>query len=222
MEEMHAVGAAHEHVADPRYDQGDDVVLDAVFDDDVAVMAVHTGKENDLRVIQNGEAGDAVLRKHGADDIVLFAQPVFFDKIFDILAHVADNDGALGAEGAKIPGVGKIAPQEREQQLGAQNDKERPDQGQEVLQKPADDVEDKVRDRRGQHLAVDHFRHAVVRDQERIVGLAEGDVDNKKEKHDQPVALGIEGHGDVLVIVDVPGHKEWQRHEQGVQKLDRA
>ena len=52
MEEVHGVGPAHEHIPDAGDDVHGDVVLHAVFQQDVPVVAVDAAKKDSFHLIQ--------------------------------------------------------------------------------------------------------------------------------------------------------------------------
>ena len=157
MEEVHAFCAAHQDVADPRNDEGRDIICHAVLDDDVAVVAVDAGEEDNFHAVQDGQVLHALLCAAVADDAEFLGKAVQVDEVRHAPSHIPDDIGLLRLKMLKIPVMRAFAPEDRDRDLHCQDQEIRRDRGQMLLQEPVDDEEDHVRFQKGQDLAVDHL-----------------------------------------------------------------
>ena len=69
---MHRLGTAHNHIAHTRDHEHIDALPHAVFQDDVALMAVDTADEHALHSIQQAQVVQAFLNVQSHLDIVFF------------------------------------------------------------------------------------------------------------------------------------------------------
>lgn len=83
MKKVDLLGAAHNDVADARQDEGVDAAGDAVFYDDISLMAMDTAEEDGLGVLKCFvQIAKAFFGGEGADDFEMDVHAVALDERF--------------------------------------------------------------------------------------------------------------------------------------------
>lgn len=108
---MDLVSAAHDDVADAGQDEGVDAVGDAVFHDDISLMAVDAAAEDGLGVLECFvQISEAFFRGEGADDFEVDVHAVAFDEGIHLTPFAEYDDGLLRWEFSEVPVVREDAP----------------------------------------------------------------------------------------------------------------
>ena len=186
-------------------------------------MAVHAAQVHCLQALVPKRREirlHALVRGTVDHNIKLLRHPVAADQILHALAHVVDHRSPAGREAAVIPPVGKQAPERSRRQLGKKRQHERHGIHRAPRQQQDNQVHNKISQKQGKPLAVDHLGNTGKRDQKGVIGPAEQTEKRKKQEDDQPVAAPVKRRAEHPPRVEIhPDGREQQRHRDHVQNL---
>lgn len=152
---MDLVSAAHDDVADARQDEGVDASGDAVFHDDISLMAVDTAAKDGLGVLECFvQISEAFFRGEGADDFEMDVHAVALDERVHLTSFAQNNDGLFRREFSEIPVVREGAPANDEGKLDEESEAKRNGIDEVTIDKDSDDVHHRIGKEDCQGLAV--------------------------------------------------------------------
>lgn len=155
MEEVDLVSAAHDDVADAGQDEGVDAVGDAVFHDDISLMAMDAAAEDGLGVLECFvQISEALFRSEGADDFEVDVHAVAFDEGIHLTPFAEDDDGLLRWEFSEVPVVREDAPADDEDELDQEGEPKRDGIHEVAIDEDSDDVHHRISEEDGKCLAV--------------------------------------------------------------------
>ena len=99
MEQVHFLRAAHHHITDSWDNECGDIVLNTVFDDNVAVMAVYACQKDNLYVFQDIKVSDEFRRLAVSHHFKLGVHVVLINEIGHPLPHIPHDEGFLEISG---------------------------------------------------------------------------------------------------------------------------
>lgn len=138
---MDLVSAAHDDVADAGQDEGVDAVGDAVFHDDISLMAVDTAAEDGLGVLECFvQISEAFFRGEGADDFEVDVHAVALDEGIHFSPFAQDDDSLLRRKLSEIPVVREGAPANDEGKLDEESETKRNGIDKVTVEEDSDDV----------------------------------------------------------------------------------
>lgn len=141
MEEVDLVSAAHDDVADARQNEGVDASGDAVFHDDISLMAVDTAAKDGLGVLECFvQISEAFFRGEGADDFEVDVHAIAFDEGVHLTPFAQNNDGLFRREFSEIPVVCEGTPANDEGKLDEENETKRNGIDEVTVEEDSDDV----------------------------------------------------------------------------------
>lgn len=141
MEEVDLVGAAHDDVADAGQDERVDAVGDAVFHDDISLVAVDAAAEDGLGVLECFiQISEALFRGEGADDFEVDVHAVAFDEGIHLTPFAQNNDGLFRRKFSEIPVVREGAPANDEGKLDGESETKRNGIDEVTVEEDSDDV----------------------------------------------------------------------------------
>ena len=126
MKKVDLLGAAHNDVADARQDEGVDAAGDAVFYDDISLMAMDTAEEDGLGVLKCFvQIAKAFFGGEGADDFEMDVHAVALDERVHLTPFAQNNDGLFRREFLKLPVVREGTPANDEGKLDEEGETKR-------------------------------------------------------------------------------------------------
>ena len=126
MKKVDLLGAAHDDVADARQDEGVYAVGDAVFHDDISLMAVDAAEEDGLGIRETLiQISEALFGGEGADDFEVDVHAVALDEGIHFSPFAQDDDSLLRRKLSEIPVVCKNAPADDEGKLNKESEPKR-------------------------------------------------------------------------------------------------
>lgn len=126
MKKVDLLSAAHDDVADARQDERVDAVGDAVFHDDISLMAVDATEEDGLGFLKRFvQIAKAFFGGEGADDFEMNVHAVALDERVHLTPFAQDDDGLLRRKLSEIPVVCKDAPADDEGKLDEEGEPKR-------------------------------------------------------------------------------------------------
>lgn len=138
---MDLVSAAHDDVADAGQDEGVDAVGDAVFHDDISLMAVDTAAKDGLGVLECFvQISEAFFRGEGADDFEVDVHAIAFDEGVHLTPFAEYDDGLLRWEFSEVPVVREDAPADDEDELDQKSEPKRDGIHEVTVEEDSDDV----------------------------------------------------------------------------------
>lgn len=138
---MDLVSAAHDDVADAGQDEGVDAVGDAVFHDDISLMAVDTAAKDGLGVLECFvQISEAFFRGEGADDFEVDVHAIAFDEGVHLTPFAEYDDGLLRWEFSEVPVVREDAPADDEDELDQKSEPKRDGIDEMTVEEDSDDV----------------------------------------------------------------------------------
>ena len=141
MKEVDLLGAAHNDVADARQDEGVDASGDAVFHDDISLMAVDAAEEDGLGVLKCFvQIAKAFFGGEGADDFEMDVHAVALDERVHLTPFAQNNDGLFRREFPEIPVVREDAPADDEDELDQKSEPKRDGIDEMTVEEDSDDV----------------------------------------------------------------------------------
>lgn len=155
MKEVYLLGAAHDDVADARQNKGVDAAGDAVFHDDISLMAVDAAEEDGLGVLKCFvQIAKAFFGGEGADDFEMDVHTVALDERVHLTPFAQNNDGLFRREFPKIPVVREGTPANDEGKLDEEGETKRNGIDGMPIDKDSDDVHHRIGKEDCQGLAV--------------------------------------------------------------------
>lgn len=155
MKKVDLLGAAHDDVADARQDEGVDASGDAVFHDDISLMAVDAAEEDGLGVLKCFvQVAKAFFGGEGADDFEMDVHAVALDERVHLTPFAQNNDGLFRREFSEIPVVRESAPADDKGELDAESEPKRDGVDGMPIDKDSDDVHHGIGEEDSQGLAV--------------------------------------------------------------------
>lgn len=141
VEEVDLVSAAHDDVADARQDEGVYAVGDAVFHDDISLMAVNATAEDRLGIRETLiQISEALFGGEGADDFEVDVHAVALDEGIHFSPFAQDDDSLLRRKLSEIPVVCKNAPADDEGKLDEEGETKRNGIDEVTVKEDSDDV----------------------------------------------------------------------------------
>lgn len=126
MKKVDLLGAAHDDVTDARQDEGVDAAGNAVFHDDISLMAVDAAAKDGLGVLECFvQISEAFFGGEGADDFEMDIHAVALDERVHLTPFAQNNDGLFRREFSEIPVVCEGAPANDEGNLDEENETKR-------------------------------------------------------------------------------------------------
>lgn len=155
MKKVDLLGAAHDDVADARQDEGVDAAGDAVFHDDISLMAVDAAEEDGLGVLKCFvQIAKAFFGGECADDFEMDVHAVALDERVHLTPFAQNNDGLFRREFSEIPVVREGAPANDEGKLDEENETKRNGIDEVTVEEDSDDVHHGIGKEDCQGLAV--------------------------------------------------------------------
>ena len=155
MKKVDLLGAAHDDVADARQDEGVDASGDAVFHDDISLMAVDAAEEDGLGVLKCFvQIAKAFFGGEGADDFEMDVHAVALDERIHLTPFAQDDDGLLRRKLSEVPVVCKDAPADDEGKLDEEGEPKRNGIDEVAVDEDSDDVHHHIDKEDCQCLAV--------------------------------------------------------------------
>lgn len=155
MEEVDLVSAAHDDVADARQNEGVDASGDAVFHDDISLMAVDTAAKDGLGVLECFvQIAKAFFGGEGADDFEMDVHAVALDERIHLTPFAQNNDGLFRREFSEIPVVREGAPANDKGKLDEEGEPKRNGINEVAVDEDSDDVHHHIGKEDCQCLAV--------------------------------------------------------------------
>lgn len=155
MKKVDLLGAAHDDVADARQNEGVDASGNAVFHDDISLMAVDAAEEDGLGVLKCFvQVAKAFFGGESADDFEMDVHAVALDERVHLTPFAQNNDGLFRREFSEIPVVRKSAPADDKGELDAESEPERDGVDGMPIDKDSDDVHHGIGKEDCQGLAV--------------------------------------------------------------------
>ena len=109
MKKVDLLGATHDDVTDARQDEGVDAAGDAVFHDDISLMAVDAAAEDGLGVLKCFiQIAKAFFGGEGADDFEMDVHAVALDERVHLTPFAQNNDGLFGGNFRKYQWCAKV------------------------------------------------------------------------------------------------------------------
>lgn len=122
MKKVDLLGAAHDDVADARQDEGVDAAGNAVFHDDISLMAVDAAEEDGLGVLKCFiQVAKAFFGGECPDDFEMDVHAVALDERVHLTPFAQNNDGLFRRELSEIPVVREGAPANDKGKLDEEN-----------------------------------------------------------------------------------------------------
>lgn len=141
VEEVDLLGAAHDDVTDARQDEGVDAAGNAVFHDDISLMAVDATEEDGLGVLKCFvQVAKAFSGGEGADDFEMDVHAVALDERVHLTPFAQNNDGLFRREISEIPVVRESAPANDEGKLDEESETKRNGIDEVTVEEDSDDV----------------------------------------------------------------------------------
>lgn len=141
MEEVDLVGAAHDDVADAGQDERVDAAGNAVFHDDISLMAVDAAEEDGLGVLKCFiQVAKAFFGGEGADNFEMDVHAVALDERVHLTPFAQNNDGLFRRKFSEIPVVCEGAPANDEGKLDEENETKRNRIDEVTIEEDSDDV----------------------------------------------------------------------------------
>lgn len=138
---MDLVSAAHDDVADAGQDEGVDAVGDAVFHDDISLMAVDTAAKDGLGIRETLiQISEALFGGEGADDFEVDVHAVALDEGVHLTPFAQNNDGLFRRKFSEIPVVREGAPANDEGKLDEEGETKRNGIHEVTVEEDCDDV----------------------------------------------------------------------------------
>ena len=186
---MDLVGATHDDVADAGQDEGVDVVGDAVFHDDISLMAVDTAAEDGLGVLECFvQISEALFRGEDADDFEVDVHAVAFDEGIHLTPFAEYDDGLLRWEFSEVPVVREDAPAGDEDELDQEGEPKRDGIHEVAIDKDGNDIHHSVYEKDSERLAIDQIGDAADGNPVAMVEVRDEVVKDRKECHHDLVA----------------------------------
>ena len=182
MEQMCLLRSRHDHVADPGDAPGHDVLVDAVLDDLVAVVAVQRAQKYSISAFQSCRNEQPLMRVsfllgqvhpvvsvefidvQFSYDPEMLVQAVLGDQSLHALQFVVDDCRRDRRIVGKIPLMRAHCPQDNHNHLCRGYHKHDRYVGKKTDQQPHDDVHNAVRDHSAQYLCIHNFRNRTDMD----------------------------------------------------------
>ena len=150
MEEVDLVSAAHDDVADARQDEGVYAVGDAVFHDDISLMAVNATAEDRLGIRETLiQISEALFGGEGADDFEVDVHAVALDEGIHFSPFAQDDDSLLRRKLSEIPVVCKNAPADDEGKLDKESEPKRDGIHEVAIDKDGNDIHHSIYEKDG-------------------------------------------------------------------------
>ena len=141
MKKVDLLSAAHDDVADARQDEGVDAAGNAVFHDDISLMAVDAAEEDGLGVLKCFVQIDkAFFGGEGADNVEVDVHAVALDEGIHFSPFTQDDDGLFRREFSEIPVVREGAPANDEGKLDEESETKRNGIDEMTVEEDSDDV----------------------------------------------------------------------------------
>lgn len=189
MKKVDLLGAAHDDVADARQDEGVDAAGDAVFHDDISLMAVDTAEEDGLGVLKCFvQIAKAFFGGECAYDFEMDVHAVALDERVHLTPFAQNNDGLFRREFSEIPVVREGAPANDEGKLDEEGETKRDGIHEVPVDEDCDDVHHGVYEKDGKRLAVDEIGDTADGNPVAMVEVRDEVVKDRKECHHDLVA----------------------------------
>lgn len=141
MKKVDLLGAAHDDVTDARQDEGVDAAGNAVFHDDISLMAVDAAAKDGLGVLECFvQISEAFFRGEGADDFEVDVHAVALDERVHLTPFAEYDDGLLRWEFSEVPVVREGAPANDEGKLDEKSETKRNGIDEVTVEEDSDDV----------------------------------------------------------------------------------
>lgn len=155
MKKVDLLGTTHDDVTDARQDEGVDAAGNAVFHDDISLMAVDAAEEDGLGVLKCFvQIAKAFFGGEGADDFEMDVHAVALDERIHLTSFAQNNDGLFRREFPEIPVVCESAPANDEGKLDEEGETKRNRINEVTIDKDSDDVHHRIGKEDCQGLAV--------------------------------------------------------------------
>ena len=149
------LGAAHDDVADARQDEGVDAAGNAVFHDNISLMAVDATEEDGLGVLKClVQIAKAFFGGEGADDFEMDIHTAALDERVHLTPFAQNNDGLFRWKFSEIPVVCEGAPANNEGKLDKEGETKRNGINEVTIDKDSDDVHHRIGKEDCQGLAI--------------------------------------------------------------------
>lgn len=202
---MDLVGAAHDDVADAGQDEGVDAAGNAVFHDDISLMAVDATEEDGLGVLKCFvQVAKAFFGGEGADDFEMDVHAVALDEGVHLTPFAEYDDGLLRWEFSEVPVVREDAPADDEDELDEKSEPKRDGIHEVPVDEDCDDVHHGVYEKDGKRLAVDEIGDTADGNPVAMVEVRDEVVKDRKECHHDLVAQIIKRSRYLVSVVGVP------------------
>ena len=150
MKKVDLLGAAHDDVTDARQDEGVDAAGDAVFHDDISLMAVDAAEEDGLGVLKCFvQIAKAFFGGKGADDFEMDVHAVALDERVHLTPFAQNNDGLFRRKLSEIPVVCKNAPADDEGKLDKESEPKRDGIHEVAIDKDGNDIHHSIYEKDG-------------------------------------------------------------------------
>lgn len=152
---MDLLSATHDDVTDARQNEGVNAAGDAVFHDDISLMAVDAAEEDGLGVLKCFvQMAKAFFGGKGADDFEMDVHAVALDERIHLTPFAQNNDGLFRRELPKIPVVREGAPANDEGKLDEEGETKRNGIDEVTVDEDSDDIHHRIGKEDCQGLAV--------------------------------------------------------------------
>ena len=121
----------------------------------------------------------------------------------------------------EVPAVRRPTPQAPQGQLGRQRPQRRPYVGEGSRHQPQHQVHEAVGEEYAQRLGIKHFRYALQRHQEGVVGPTEEGIQHHEHQYDAAPAVDRGEYDHRVDVVQQPDQREGQRNQHHVGQLDQ-